>query len=311
MTIMKHIYKTFAASVTFFLIFLTVTAQNFNELYTVISYPVVPAKFCDLHKDVKESSGLIYFKEAIWTMNDSGGLPEIYKIDKTTGEIIQTVNIGNGSNVDWEDITQDENYIYAGDFGNNNGNRKDLKIYKIPKRNISNKKKITITAEIIEFTFHDQQDFTGNSRNHDFDCESVVSAGDSLILFSKNWADNKTRMYRIPKVPGKYEADPEDTFDADGLITGADYLETSKSLILIGYKNHIPFMFLFRDFNGISFGKDEVYRFDFVRMPGAQTEGVAWLNKDTVVFSTEQTKEFTQQAWELNLQTVFDLIKGN
>ena len=44
------------------------------------------------------------------------------------------LSVNKEENVDWEDITQDETHIYIADFGNNNGNRTDLKIYKILKQ---------------------------------------------------------------------------------------------------------------------------------------------------------------------------------
>lgn len=308
-TMIKVLLKSGFVFILFVILDCKLPAQIQHELYTVITYPVIPQKYCDLNEKMRESSGIILFEDAIWTINDSGGEPEIYKIDKESGEVSQTVRIENGSNVDWEDITQDDKFIYVGDFGNNNGNRKDLKIYKIPKSGISQKKKINVDAEVIYFSFSDQTDFTENSRNHNYDCESLISFGDDLVLFSKNWENNHTKMYCIPKSPGNYSPKPSDNFDADGLITGADYFDQNKSLILIGYKNHMPFMLLLRDFNGKSFGDKSAFRFDFVKMMGAQTEGIAWLNEETVVFSTEQTREFEQQVWELNLQKVFDLIK--
>jgi hypothetical protein len=282
--------------------------QNSSELYTMIDYPVVPSKFCDLEEKLSEDSGLLYYDDAVWTFNDSGGLPEIYRVDKETGEVEQTLNLENGANIDWEDIAQDDQFIYVGDFGNNDGNRTDLKIYKISKKDIPGKKKGNVKSEIITFSYSAQNDFTPDHNNHDFDCESVISYGDSLILFSKGWLTNTTHMYKLPKVPGNYKLEPRDSFDVDGLITGADLLESEKTLILIGYKNHQPFIFHFKDFNGFSFNVKKVYRFNFVRMKGSQAEGIAWLTKDSVIFSTEQTKEFKQQVFELNLQTVFNLI---
>jgi hypothetical protein len=57
---------------------------------------------------------------------------EIYEID-TLGNLIRTININSANNSDWEDITQDDlNNFYIGDFGNNNNDRTNLRIYKIP-----------------------------------------------------------------------------------------------------------------------------------------------------------------------------------
>jgi hypothetical protein len=112
----------------------------------------------------------------------------------------------------------------------------------------------------------------------------------------------------MPKIPGQYQLDPIDTFDADGLVTGADYNKNSQKLVLIGYKDRLPFIYYFSIFNGRKFESDRVYRFNLNKMKGSQTEGIAWLNDETIIFSTEQTKSFSQQVFELNFQSVFKLI---
>src|SRR4051812_45510552 len=82
---------------------------------------------------LKESSGLCYTDGQLWSFGDSGNPDAIYKIDTTTGAILQTVTIANYPNTDWEDITADALYIYIGDFGNNSGDRTDLKILRVKK----------------------------------------------------------------------------------------------------------------------------------------------------------------------------------
>ncbi len=305
---MKSFRKTYLVIFFLFKFVFLLFSQQLSELYTIVEYPAVPAQYCAMEEDMEETSGIIYSDGYIWTINDSGGEAEIYKIDKATGLVNQKVVILNGSNKDWEDITEDENFIYIGDFGNNDGNRKDLKIYKIDKKNITDKKKVTVEAEVIGISFKDQKSFENNDKNHNFDCEAMVSYGDSLILFSKNWGDYKTRMYKLPKTSGQYQLDPLSVFDADGLITGADYNSNLKKLVLIGYKEHVPFIFLINDFDGKSFSGKEIYRFNLFKMKGSQTEGITWSVGETVLFSTEQTKSYTQQVFEFDFQKVFRIM---
>lgn len=296
--------------ILFLLLFSELSGQNFRELYTIIDYPVIPEIYSNLPEKVNETSGLIHYSGSLWTFNDSGGKPELYKINKETGKINQKIFLENAENYDWEDITQDDEYIYIGDFGNNRGNRKDLKIYKIAKKDISaKKKKAEVEAEVIEFAYNDQTSFEIKNRKNNFDCESLISYGDSLIIFTKNWVNGKTRMYKLPKVPGKYKLEPVDSFDADGLVTGADFNAKTKELILLGYKDYLPFMFLFQGFNGQSLNTGQVYRINFRRMKNAQTEGIIWLNDETIVFSAEQTSEFPQTAYEFNIREVFKLME--
>jgi hypothetical protein len=78
---------------------------------------------------IKESSGLSYTNGNLWTIGDSGSPNAVFKISTATGANLQIVTIQNFPYVDGEDITADSKYIYEGDFGNNDGNRKNLKYY--------------------------------------------------------------------------------------------------------------------------------------------------------------------------------------
>lgn len=107
----------------------------------------------------------------------------IYEIDSTC-KLLRQVFIKNANSIDWEDITQDPSgNMYIGDFGNNNINRKDLTIYKIP--NPSLIVEDTIIAESIHFTYLNQFDFPPANDQKNFDMEAMIWYRDSLHLFSK------------------------------------------------------------------------------------------------------------------------------
>jgi hypothetical protein len=271
---------------------------------TIISFPEIPQKYSDLTKKVRETSGLIYYDNNIWTFNDSQGRPEIYRIDSQTGNIEQTIILKNASNTDWEDIAHDEAYIYIGDFGNNRGNRKDLRIYKISKSLIGGGKQVEIPSEVIAFSYNDQSNFVINNRSNNYDCESLISFGDSLIIFTKNWIDGLTRMYKMPKIAGLYALDPIGVFDIKGLATGADYSIEHNDLIMIGYQDYQPFIVYFQDFNGHQLGAGPVYKIKLNKLAGAQTEGICWINEELIAFSTEQTSVFLQSIFQLNPSSV-------
>ena len=105
---------------------------------------------------ISESSGLVFTDGKLWTHNDRGGFPWIFNIDTSTCKIKQTVVVDNFPNVDWEDITADSTHIYIGDFGNNYGMRKDLKILIIEKSDIGNKPIVHVNAKAINFIYRDQ-----------------------------------------------------------------------------------------------------------------------------------------------------------
>lgn len=285
-----------------FIVFISLNliGQSVDKPISVVSFPEIPQKVCDLSKKINETSGIIYYNNFVWTFNDSGGEAEIYKIDSVTGEIVQTVRLNNAKNTDWEDIAHDEEFIYIGDFGNNRGTRKDLRIYKVRKTLIDDNKLVKVPSEVTAFSYNDQASFTENNRSNNYDCESLVSYGDSLIIFSKNWVDGKTRMYKMPKLAGRYQLDPISSFEINGLATGADFNAEKNALILIGYNDKKPFLCYFKDFDGRQLGNHQVYKIKLSKMQGAQTEGVCWKTDDLILFSTEQTRVYMQAVYSLN-----------
>ena len=193
--------------------------------------------------DLDENSGLIFYNNNIITFNDSGGEANLYEINANTGNITRTVTITNATNVDWEDITQDASYIYIGDIGNNNGNRTDLKIYKIAKNDYNGSDDIAV-AEIISYSYADQLDFTSNPNNTNWDAEGLISYSDQLLIFSKNWVDNRVNVYSIPKTNGTHSALLKSSYNTNGLITSAEISLNENIIYLIGYSSsQAPFMY--------------------------------------------------------------------
>lgn len=274
-------------------------ASNYNAAATVnngsCTYnnaSISPKLNSNLNSAVNETSGLIWWQKKAWTHNDSGGDPAFYSINKTTGDRTKTIMLTNAINVDWEDIAQDDKYIYAGDFGNNaNGNRTDLKIYRIKKSDTKNK--TAVTASVIDFSYSDQTDFSATGSNHtNFDCEAMIAYGDSLFLFSKDWIDNKTRLYKLPKLPGTYTAENIDELNVNGLITGADIITGKKVIVLTGYDAAVkPFIYLLYDFTGNQFF-DANKRKVSINQNFTQVEGVCAINDTTCYISNERLQKF-------------------
>ena len=175
----------------------------------------------------------------------------MYELDTDSGLITRTVTITNATHVDWEDITQDDTSIYIGDIGNNNGNRTDLKIYKISKADYQSMD--TVTAETIAFSYLNQTDFTSNSNNTEWDAEALVSfSATNLIVFSKNWISGITNGYLISKTPGTYAITPLSTpLNSGGLISGGTFNPLTAKLFLVGYTNILqPFVWESENFTG-------------------------------------------------------------
>jgi hypothetical protein len=261
-----------------------------------------PLKYV-LSSEVNETSGLAFFNGGLWTINDSGGEPIVYKLDTASGKIIQRILVKGATNVDWEELAEDNEYLYVGDFGNNSGNRKDLKIYKIRKQDIPESGDASVNAEVIYFYYPDQPKMKIQKRRYNnYDCEAFFAAGDSLYLFSKNWENYKTRVYALPKEPGDYAASLIDSFDVSGLITAADYNEQSNEVVLQGYTNKswVPFTWLLFDFKDYRFFSGNKRRVDMPNIMTTQTESIVYVDGKHAVISSEETKLGKQSAYNFN-----------
>lgn len=246
---------------------------------------------------LQENSGMILWNDLLWFHNDSRNEAAVYAFDTLKNNIVKTVNISNAKNRDWEDICHDSLYIYIGDFGNNAGNRKDLKIYRVLKSAISDSGEANILADIISFTYSDQYSFE-QSRDHNFDCEAFIPYGDSLYLFSKNWKDNKTKLYSLPKLSGNYTATLLDSFDVGGLITSVSQNKDSSILVLLGYDNYKPFVLLLFDFPNNCFFQGNKRRIDMPSLNGFQTEALSFTQNERFIFSSEKTQVTPNRLFE-------------
>ena len=245
----------------------------------------------DLPQTVKETSGLLVVDGKIITHNDSGDAANLYELDSVTGNLLRTINITNATNVDWEDIALDDTHIYVADIGNNNGNRTDLTIYKILKTDFANN--TSITAEEITFAYEDQTDFTIRTNNHNFDDEAIVIFNDDILIFTKNWENEETNVYKIPKVSGDYTATKVSNADVECLITGATYF--NDRFFLSAYDASLNPFIIYISFNRAP--GDDIFASGFTKIDitstiggGSQIEGITAVrgNSDRYFLSREE-----------------------
>lgn len=226
----------------------------------------------DLPASLQESSGLIFYNNEIWSHNDNSDL-KLYQLNPNDASQIATQTILNCNNTDWEEITQDANYIYIGDFGNNSsGNRTDLHILRIAKNSLFTS---TLSVDTIWFTYSNQTDFSATSGNNtNFDCEAFIVSSDSIYLFTKQWLNQQSTIYALPKLPGTYSAQLKVTIPVNGLITGANFQEDKRLITLIGYSSLLqPFLYLLYDFQGTNFESGNKRKVG-LNLPFHQTEGI-------------------------------------
>lgn len=242
--------------------------------YASISINVVQS--FTLNDNLIETSGLLYWNHRLWTQNDDTDT-KLYALDTLNGNQLQSINLPNVSNTDWEEISQDEDFLYVGDFGNNaHGNRSDLHILRISKTSIVLNQPLIDT---IWFSYSNQTNFNAQPGNTtEFDCEAMIVSDDSIYLFKKQWTTFKSTVYRLPKVPGTHIADSLFTIEVNGLVTGATYLPQKKLIALCGYSSaKIPFIYLLYDFPNHQFLLGNKRRIN-INLSFHQVEGITTHN---------------------------------
>lgn len=240
-----------------------------------------------LPKDINEASGLVFLNDSVLvTHNDGGDEPILYFIN-LKGEEIHRVKVDGATNIDWEDITMDnKGYLYIGDIGNNDNNRKDLCIYKVNSKGIL--KKDTVKSSKISFSYANQEQFPPEKPDLHFDAEGMAFFNDSLYIFTKCRTvpfDGKSYGYVISTKPGVYNLTKqfEILIGKDGWwkdsVTAAD-MRDGKCYILT-YNRLIVYSF--------SEGVFKLLR-STILDPVSQIEAVAVNSKGIVYIADEQQK---------------------
>ncbi|WP_116788327.1 T9SS type A sorting domain-containing protein [Flavobacterium psychrotrophum] len=258
---------------------------------------------------VDESSGLVLWNGSVYTHNDDTDT-NLYRISTINGEITQTLNVAGTANQDWEDIDQDAAYVYIGDFGNNvNGNRSNLRIIRVDKAGLLAGNP---TPNNINFTYSNQTNFTPTGNNNtDFDCEAFVVGDNYIYLFTKQWVSERTSVYRLAKTPGTHTAELLGSYDIDGLITGATWLEDRHMVALCGYSNILsPFIYLLYDFSGEDFFGGNKRKIGFSES-FTQVEAITTNDGKNYYLSNEHFQRAplvntTQKLFSVNLSSYLD-----
>ncbi|GMQ29463.1 hypothetical protein [Algoriphagus confluentis] len=255
------------------------------------SYPQVfpPFHRQELGFPLGETSGLEAIGNRLFTINDGGNLPEVFEISPESGSLLRIIPVKNVSNVDWEDLASNDTHFFIGDFGNNLGNRKDLRILKISIGDLLSNN--GVNAEVLEFSYPDQADF--DDPNHAFDCEAMVFWDGKLHLFTKPVNTNETTHYTLDPMLSNQVAMKVESFSTAGKITGADVTSDGKNLILLGYElagiSSRSFMEVFSGWNTdqiLNSGQRYTFYLGSVAAT-SQTEGIAFLHNKKLKISGE------------------------
>ncbi|MEM1214637.1 MAG: T9SS type A sorting domain-containing protein [Bacteroidota bacterium] len=255
----------------------------------------------ELPETVRETSGLLFRNGVLITHNDSGGEPVLYALDTLTGDVTREVRITNASNVDWEDLAADANYLYIGDFGNNVGNRTDLRIYRVPWSLYETQD--TVLADTIAFAYAEQTDFSDQYLQHRFDAEALIVVNDSLHLHTKNWIADTSYRYQLPITPGSYTVTADLSWQVPGLITASSWSANEAALLQTGY-----------NILGQAFVLDEVDGVRNVWLPPLQgsqkVEAIAWSSPSSAFLTTEATGTLPARLYRLTIDRTVGTVEG-
>lgn len=255
----------------------------------------------NLPNTLSENSGMLISNEnAIWLHNDGGDSAKLYLID-TFGTVLRTILINNATNVDWEDMTYDnQGYVYIGDFGNNGNARQDLKVYKIP--HPDSIVGAVVSAEIIAYSYPEQLAFPPPNGEKKYDTEAVVYFQDSLYLFTKDRTSphlGYTWLYQIPADTGVHAAVLLDSFRTNQIsfifeVTGAALSPNQDQLALLGANR----IWLFSNFNGHRFFDGTIQTISLNSI--SQKEALDFVDTSRIYFSNEASFFGVPQLRELN-----------
>lgn len=256
----------------------------------------------NLPSELDENSGLITAAQGrLWVHNDSGDSAKLYLLD-TFGTIVRTLLVDNAQHVDWEDITRDpQGRVYLGDIGNNNNNRQNLVIYRLP--NLDTVRGHRVWAEAIRFYYPEQNGFPPVGQERKYDAEALIYYQDSLYIFTKDRTSphqGYTWLYQIPADTGYHAARLLDSFPTGQTnvvfeVTAASLSPNEQQVVLLGANR----VWLFQHFTGNDFFGGSLQTLNLSTV--TQKEAIEFVDDYRVYISNENSFLGSAQLHELEL----------
>jgi len=287
----------------YLLLFFSISCDK-NNSFPIISGKNLPlAIISDLPAELNESSGLILDSAGnFWSMNDRGGSAKIFGFDER-GILTRTLQISGATNVDWEDLTIDDSgNIFISDSGNNDNDRKDLKILKLLMDDLATNAS-SITPIIITYKYNNQTEFPPERPDHHFDCEALIVSNSIFHLFTKDRSKpfaGLTNHYSLVENDSPRLAIFQSFFQTDedkdaGAITGAGMSKDGKKLALVSKRK----CWIITDFEQGDFFKGTIE--DFVFDKNTQIESVCFSDSCTIFLTDEQTNAGGKKLYRANI----------
>lgn len=240
---------------------------------------------------LSESSGVAVsqrYPGILWTLNDSGNPAWLFATD-TLGRDRGIFAVTGATNVDWEAITisrcDARDCLYIGDTGDNYERRPSSRLYRVvePTPGTAGAKvRPTASAQRLEVRYPDGA--------HDVEAMYVDQAGDCYLI--TKGGGGGVRLYRVPASAWKaghalaqsLGSLPIQTGWLGGmLVTDAALAPGGQRVAVRTYRS----LFLFRRAPDGRLVPDAGHPACSIAQLDAQGEGVAWLDAETLVLTSE------------------------
>lgn len=258
----------------------------------------------DLKTEHSEISGLVFHPtyQKLYMLQDKGNAAELY-IYSPEGMFENTLQITNQKNTDWEDLSQDvQGNLYIGDFGNNNNDRKDLRILRIDAASLN--QPTADASQITTFFYEDQKEFPPRKNQLMYDCEAFIATDSAFYLFTKNRSkgfDGSFFVYKVPNKEGHFKAEKIAVLKGCSkykgcAITGAAFNHNTKQLALISHN----YIYLLPFLNDNSFRQEQLIIKDLGHI--SQKESITFKTDTELWIADEKDKTSGGKVYSFNLE---------
>jgi hypothetical protein len=213
-----------------------------------------PVHLADLEdKAITESSGIVASRRnpgLFWTHNDSGDGPFLYAFDRSGGKK-GTWRVTGAKAHDWEDIAAGpgpqpgQSYLYVGDIGDNDKERDEIVVYRVPEPIITERDADTDRSEPAETEPAEAIHLKYPDGAHNAEALAVHPTTGDLYVITKT--RNATAPAAVYKLTAPISATTLNTLEkmselrvpglTAGMITGADISPGGRKIILCDYLN--------------------------------------------------------------------------
>ena len=266
---------------------------------------------------IEELSGLtasLTYPGIVWGHGDSGQAPVLWALDLDRGELAfppylakeydggeswPGLTLEGASNIDWEDLTTLNGWLYLGDFGNNGNARRDLGLWALPEPNPRATERQR-PAFFLPFHYPEQRRFPAEA--WEFDAEALFADPEqnALYLITKHRQAGNVRrfipgakLYRIPLSGSRTESNALTLVDQHQEMTAVTAAELSPSgawLAVLTYRT----LWLFpRPEAGEHWLSGPAYSRPLPFLETRQAEALSWLNDTTLLWGNEEGQLWT------------------